>query len=286
MNTTTLTKFRNGVTNLGVMTGFATNTLDGGLRIRQTASAADAVPLRRDPQARPAEYDHEPVFVIFRMVPTPGTDVPTLVALHVTRLSKDRMPKPDRWFNPQVWASDMDFVPYYRRSEGQGWLREIVDSLADTLALPQWAIDAAEGDSELAPMLYEPLSSNRLTSRLLLTCQVAAIAKAERGDGSGLQPGFLTLHAIQPGEDDVPMRLYAPISCPGYNTLIARMRRDFAMSATLSLQVGYRTQAVDGVPNVGLYPLLLDMMQIDEPDIRPDLRGTKVFKNPPRPEVA
>lgn len=286
MNTATLTKYRNGVTNLGVMTGFATNTPDGGLRIRQTASAADAVPLVRAPQARAAEYDHEPVFVIFRMVPTPGTDVPTLVALHVTRLSKDRMPKPNHWFNPRAWASDMDFDPYYKRGEGRGWRREIVDSLADTLALPQWAIDAADGDSELAPLLYEPLSSSRLTSRLLLTCQVAAIAKAERGDDSGLQPGFLTLHAIQPGEDDVPMRLYAPISCPGYNTLIAKMRRDFAMSATLSLQVGCRTQAVGGAPGVGLYPLLLDMIQIDEPDIRPDLRGTMVFKNPPRPEVA
>lgn len=206
-------KYRNDMTNIGLLCGFATNEADGRLAVHQTSSRETAFRLTRRPEARPAQYDFEPVTVVFRVLPGADGDEPQMEALHVTRMARSVVPSTFYW-NARSWPRSLEFYPFERTQAGK-LTEEIEKSLVDEHDLPQWLRDAAQEDDSLADLLEGPTSNKHLLTRLLLTGYMAPgeIVPVPREKAAH---DFLRVRLRQ-GLGDEPIGLRMPPGTKGYH---------------------------------------------------------------------
>lgn len=206
-------KYRNDMTNIGLICGFATNEADGRLAIHQTSAQETAFRMTRHPEARAAQYDFEPVTVVFRVVPGEDGSEPRMEALHVTRMARNVVPNTFYW-NARDWPRSLDFYPFEPRRAGK-LTPEIEKSLADEHDFPQWLRDAAREDDSLAELLEGPTSNKHLLNRLLLTGYMmpGEIVPVPREKAAH---DFLRVRLRQ-GRDDSPIGLRMPPGTKGYH---------------------------------------------------------------------
>lgn len=202
-------KYRNGTTNIGVISGFGRMNDQGQLCVHQNSCVEMGFIFDMTPDARPAAYDYEPVTVLYRAIPSPDA-MPAFQAIHVYRMVKDAPPRSFIW-SSRKWAINLPFYPFPSGTNDQ-LTPEIQASLADQHDLPAWLLEAMETDDSLQSMVMTPGSSKRLRSRLLITGYV----------GSGSHPAAQPLEDgrmrrilfKQPGDKDA-MPLLLPMGIQG-----------------------------------------------------------------------
>lgn len=206
-------KYRNDMTNIGLICGFATNEDDGRLAVHQTSSHEIAFRMTRDTDARAAEYDFEPVTVVFRVVPGKDGETPEMEALHVTRMARNVVPNAFYW-NARSWPRSLEFYPFEPSQAGK-LKAEIEQALVDEHDFPEWLHAAAEEDDSLAELLDGPTSNKHLLTRLLLTGYMSPgeIVPVPREKASH---DFLRVRLRQ-GLDDLPIGLRMPPGTKGYH---------------------------------------------------------------------
>lgn len=178
-------KFRNGVTNIGILCGFASLDEAGRLRVHQTACRENALPLELSPEVRGPEYDYEPVLAIYRVEPTPDPKMPVFRALHVTRMPRSLRPKTFAW-NSRAWPLNLAFYPFRPDK-------------------------ACAQDDLLADLLARPSGNKHLPNRLILTGEVQpqalvhVDAPLDESEGSV----YLAAQVRQPGDrHSIEVRLH------------------------------------------------------------------------------
>lgn len=202
-------KYRNGTTNLGVISGFGRMDDQGNLHVHQNSCVEMAYVFELGEAARPAAYEYEPVTVIFQAIPS-ATSTPSFKALHVYRMTKDAVPRSFIW-SSRKWAINLPFYPFPVGTNDQ-LTPEIMESLADEHDLPQWLQDEIERDPSVAEIVINPASSKRLRSRLMITGYVS----------NGIHPGAQPLDEgrqrrilfKQPG-DNAAIPLLLPMGAQG-----------------------------------------------------------------------
>lgn len=249
-------KYRKDMTNIGLLCGFATNEADGTLAVHQNSSHELAFRFSRDPAARPAQYDFEPVTVVFRVVPGEDGGPPHLEALHVTRMARNVIPKTFYW-NSREWPRSLDFYPFEPTQAGK-LTEEIEKSLAHEHDFPQWLRDAAREDDSLADLLDGPTSNKHLLNRLLLTGYMTSgeIVPVPREKAAH---DFLRVWLRQ-GHDDKPTGLRMPPGTKGYHFMADNRGGEGGVPGTALIKplIAYDFDG-DQVTNVHLDLLMLEI---------------------------
>lgn len=276
-------KYRNAMTNIGIHVGFAVNLPDGTLRVRQNASIEAAWVFTRSEDARPAEFEFEPVTVIYRAEPT--QDGVRLLALHVTRMAKNMVPKSFKWLS-QKWPINRDFYPF--KPEKVGTLTDAIQaSLAEESRWPDWLERAAEDDFVLDDYLRGKHSNSHLSNRLLLTGRITT-GQITPIPATPELPS-ITLHLRQSfhrpatGEpDEPPIPLYYEPGGPGFHTFLDRKYPKGGLLATVTVRPFVRfVPPIDGQPPIGTRLLhAIDMVNVMAGDFAP---GTE---RPPESQAA
>jgi hypothetical protein len=202
-------KFRNGVTNIGILCGFASLDEAGRLRVHQTACRENALPLELSPEVRGPEYDYEPVLAIYRAEPTPDPKMPVFRALHVTRMPRSLRPKTFAW-NSRAWPLNLAFYPFRPDKAGE-LTADLAAALVEQPALPEWLVEACAQDDLLAELLARPSGNKHLPNRLILTGEVQpqalvhVDAPLDESEGSV----YLAAQVRQPGDrHSIEVRLH------------------------------------------------------------------------------
>lgn len=259
-------KYRKGATNIGIMCGFATNSDDGTLHVHQTCCAELAFVMEHSEGSRKAEYDFEPVTVVYRVEPSGGDAPAKLIALHVTRMARDMAPKTFHW-NRREWPRTLDFYPFLPSKAGQ--LRpEVVDALAAQHDLPEWLLRAAEDDDQLDELLFRPTSGKHLMNRVLITGTIFPGEMVEVPRDREAHD-FLRLRLFQ-AEGDAPIGIRMPPGTPGYHFLADNPRARGGVVATAFAKpfMAY-TVSDDGPQGIHLDILLLQASAVTQADIEP-----------------
>jgi len=206
-------KYRNDLTNIGILCGFAESNSSDEIVVHQCAARELGFRLRLADSARPAEFPYEPVTVIFRILPAADGGEPTLEALHVSRLAKQLIPKTFYW-NSASWPRTNDFYPFEPTRAGR--LSEAVSAqIAETTAYPDWLVEAAENDDTLADLIERPTSNKHLLNRFLLTGQMTPGELVE-------VPRLVDAHDylrvwLRQGEGDSPVGARMPQGTRGFH---------------------------------------------------------------------
>lgn len=198
-------KYRNGVTNIGVLCGFAALDAQGRLLVHQNACREMAFVLDRTESARAPEFEYEPVTVIYQLIPGPEGEQPRLSALHVTRMARSMLPKTFYW-NSQDWPLNLEFYPF--RPDKAGTLTDdLLEAIADESEYPEWLRHAAFEDDSLADLISKTSSNKHLQNRLLITGHLRAgemVAVPREVSAHD----YLRVHLRQPGDSkSVGMRM-------------------------------------------------------------------------------
>lgn len=164
----TMSKYQNGLSNLGIALGFAKADDAGNFALHQNACAEMALQFRIAEGARPIEFDYEPVTVLYHLMPQENAE-PERVAIHVCRMARSAVPKVFLW-NSKRWAVNLDMYPFGERYDQLS--ERIQSQLAEEHEWPAWVQDAIQEDEELEAMLNRP-TRRGLHSRLLITGRVS-----------------------------------------------------------------------------------------------------------------
>lgn len=82
------TKYRNGLTNIGLYCGFARDLGNGFIRVQQKSWHRMGLVFALDDGVRGPTHEFEPVTVIFQAIPGRDGEQPTYHALYVTRMGQ------------------------------------------------------------------------------------------------------------------------------------------------------------------------------------------------------
>jgi hypothetical protein len=261
-----LSKFRNNTTNIGIYCGFARAEGHGQIRVQQTSSRDMGLVFDLAAGAREPTQDFEPVTVIYQAEPGKPGERPTFTALYVTRLARSHLPKGFVW-RSGAWPNDPSFYPF--SPEKAGPLNAELDALiADEHEWPQWLLDAAEHDSELADLLTQGGSRSRLSNRLVVTGRIITDSESPVHEGSKYQ--HLNLLLRQPGDVDAFEVRYGEHK-PGYNRLAHRSYPNGGMAVTAVLKPEVRVFEHDGTAatHSEFSIRMLEMMIVTDADIAP-----------------
>jgi len=208
-------RYRNGVTNLGVLCGFATNTKQGHLHLLTSGCTEMGWTVERTDGVRAAEYDFEPVLAVCQIVPPAEAQAqPNIRALHVMRMPRQMLPKRLIWF-ARDWPYNSTFTPFRERFHTHRFPEEFLATLTEEVAYPDWLMEIAEQDSIVEEILFAPAKGNHRhpPNRWVLTGQVVSgplTTPAESPPNEYPTP-YVPLKLWQPG-DSHPLFLRIPIT--------------------------------------------------------------------------
>lgn len=259
-------KYRNGLTNIGIICGFATSPADGELVVHQCSAKELGFRFRLADGVRGAELPYEPVTVVFRLIPTEDGQPPTLEALHVSRMAKAYVPKTFSW-NASNWPRDLDFYPFEPARAGR-LTADVVALIAAAPDFPQWLIDAAEQDDALAPLLEGTTSNKHLVNRFLLTGKLTPgeIVETQRVHEAH---DYLRIWVRQ-GDTDEAIGARMPAGTAGFRYMSDRRCGPDGVPSTIFGKV-LMTSDSDGetLSNVALDLLLLEANAVAPCDLQP-----------------
>lgn len=172
-------KFRNGTTNLGIVSGFGRLDEAGVLMIHQNSCIELAFHLHLGSSARAPEYDYEPLTVIYQTIPQEDGSL-RFDALHVTRMAKHAVPRSFTW-SSRRWAVNLDFYPF-PAGKIDALREDIVATLSEEHEMPAWLAAAVEDDESLERIVTGRAASKRLRNRLIVT---GFLSRDPSGDGPG-----------------------------------------------------------------------------------------------------
>jgi len=202
-------RYRNGVTNIGMICGFATNTEDGGLHLLTNGCIEMGWTLERSEGARAAEYDFEPVVAICRMEP-PADEwtQPRFLALHVSRMPHQLLPRCLIWL-ARDWPYSSEYTPFGGRFYTYGFSSRVLDALADDAGYPAWLNTVLEGDSVIAEEFSRRARKRILPHRWVLTGRVVSgpLTTPVELPPHGKPIPYFPLQLWQPG-DSAPIHLH------------------------------------------------------------------------------
>jgi len=208
-------RYRNGVTNLGVVCGFATNTADGGLHLLTNSCTEMGWTLERTEGARAAEYDFEPVVAICQMEPPDDEWAhPRMRALHVSRMPRTHLPRYLIWL-ARDWAYSTDYTPFGERFHTYGFTDDVLNALVDEADEPAWLNAVLDADTVLADMIRKRARKKFMPHRWALTGRVVSgpcMTPVEMPPHEDPTPYF-PLQLWQPG-DSIPFHLRLKVSKP------------------------------------------------------------------------
>lgn len=159
-------KFRNGTTNLGIASGFASMTAEGEMLIHQNSCVELAFKVALGPTARVAEYDYEPVTVIYQVIPQADGSL-SFLALHVTRMAAHAVPRSFTW-SSRRWAVNLDFYPF-PAGKIDALREDILETLAEDHEMPEWLLEAIAEDDTVERIVAGRAASKRLRNRIVVT---------------------------------------------------------------------------------------------------------------------
>lgn len=256
-------KYRNNLTNIGICCGFATNAPDGAVHVHQTSAKEKAFVMTRDEGVRAADYENEPVTVIYRLIPGEAGADPTMLALHVTRMAKNMVPKTFFW-NARAWPRNNPFYPF--KPEKAGTLTdEIMDSLADEHDFPQWLLQAAADDEILDDFLCAPTSNKHLLNRLLVTGHLSS-----NGLVSGDHYPYIDVPLWQPNDAD-PIHLRLQLGRKGFYNMMRQRNNLRGQPSTIILKPEIIVLEHDDVTasRTEFNLMILEMLVVSGEDIAP-----------------
>lgn len=269
-----LSKFRNNTTNIGIYCGFARAEGHGQIRVQQTSSREMGLVFDLADSAREPTQDFEPVTVIYQAEPGKPGEQPTFTAMHVTRLARSHLPKGFVW-RSGAWPNDPSFYPFSPEKAGP-LNAELAVLIADEHEWPQWLLEAASQDSELADLIAQGGSRARLSNRLLVTGRVVTEGVYPTHDGS--KYNHLNLLLRQPGDLDAFEVRYGEHK-PGYSRLASRAYPKGGMAVTAVLKPEVRVFEHDGaVATKSEFTIrMLEMMIVTDADIAPGADAREVM---------
>jgi len=167
-------RYRNGVTNIGMICGFATNTEDGGLHLLTNGCTEMGWTLERAEGARAAEYDFEPVVAICQMEPPEDEWAqPRFRALHVSRMPRQFLPRYLTWL-ARDWPYSSEYTPFAGRFYTYGFSNTVLDALADDVDYPAWLNTVLEEDTVIAEEFSRKARKRVLPHRWVLTGRIVS----------------------------------------------------------------------------------------------------------------
>lgn len=260
-------KYRNGLTNIGVMCGFATPSGNGQMLVHRCSSWELATPFTLNEQTRAPEFDYEPVVVVYRALPSPVGQAPALEALDVSRMSVPLVPKSFVW-NSRAWPRSTEFYPFDPERPGR-FSAEVNSQLLPAPQYSQWLVQAAQEDDLLYSILYKSKSNKHLQNRFLITGRVSAskVVKNTNNHHRDLLP-----LALRQGEEDQPIEMGMFRSTPEFKEFVRLISKtDKRWRACTTFGKAVKTWDFDGecVRDVRHRLLVLESVVVSQHDIEP-----------------
>lgn len=239
-------KYRNGMTNLGVMCGFASNDPDGTLRIHQVSCPDMAFAFNRADGVRRAGFNMEPVTVIYRALPFNEGEQLVMEALHVCRMARSVVPKSFYWHSRE-WPRSNPFYPF--REDRAGTLSdEVMAQLVDEHDLPDWVREAMAADEAFEEVLTRPLSNRRLNNRLLITGHCERVLPPGSGHGAAELP-----IRLRQGRDDAAFPITLNFGASAESVVFPRgLNPEAANLATIMVRPTAKSHGSDGDRLLGI----------------------------------
>lgn len=217
-------------------------------------------------QARPPEFDYEPVVVVYRALPNQEGQPPVLEAVHVSRMPVCLVPKTFTW-NSRAWPRSTEFYPFDPNQAGR-LNSQVSSQLLPSPQYPDWLVKAAEQDDALRSLLTKPRSNKHLQNRFLLTGRVSAFKVQRNPDYP--HRDLLPLELRQ-GEHDQPIELGAFRGSPDFKHLVRLISKtENRWKAITALGKAVKKWDFDGekVLNVRHRLLLVESLTVDQHDIQ------------------
>jgi len=217
------TRYRNGVTNFGVICGFATNTDAGDLHLLQNGCQEMGWTLKRSEGARGADYDFEPVVAVCQMEPPEDEwSRPQMTAMYVTRMSRSLLPTKLVW-RARDWPHNSPYYPYHEPHHSYNFPQALLETLDDTADYPDWLLKIADEDEELGVLLEKYTRVRYMQNAWVLTGRVVSGSVTEPAEVSyheDVNP-YIPLELWQPGNDR-PFHLRLPKPNPEFHKFCRR----------------------------------------------------------------
>lgn len=274
-------KYRNGLTNIGLYCGFARDLGNGFIRVQQKSWHRMGLVFALDDGVRGPTHEFEPVTVIFQAIPGRDGEQPTYHALHVTRMGRPHWPRRFTWRNG-AWPNDRDFYPFHPDKPGQ-ISDEVNAQLVDEYEWPDWLARATEDDPVLADMLARRHSNNKLPSRLIVTGRVKTERLYTERSPEGYDDLHLRLQLHQPGDAPNEYLSFDMTYLPGFGILARRKYPPGGLPATVVLSPAAKIKPdyVQGDPDpkeLAYQELnVVELLGVASVDLAPGMTGQVLF---------